>query len=110
MKTSKLTKILFGEKTPDRNDPAYRDKYERGKKAGQRFARFVRLDNLFVKIQRFAEHHPKLFLGITFGFILFFFFNNIVLSMVSYSRQQDSASVVERQDSVLSIINNQVTE
>lgn len=36
--------MLFGEKMPDRNDPKYKERYERDVDAGRRFAKATRID------------------------------------------------------------------
>ena len=36
--------MLFGEKIPDKNDPQYKERYERDVAAGRRFAKATRID------------------------------------------------------------------
>lgn len=64
-------KLIFGEKMPDKNDPKYRERYEKEVEAGRKTARFLRLDKAGAAIQRFATRRPKLFLGIVFGIVIF---------------------------------------
>ena len=62
----KIKKILFGEKTPDRDDPNYRNLREKSEAAGLKMSKFLRLDKATAAVQRFAERHTTLF----FGFLL----------------------------------------
>ena len=50
----RLKKMILGEKMPDKNDPEYREKYEKDVEAGRKFAKATRLDRLAGHIQRFA--------------------------------------------------------
>ena len=47
--------MLFGEKMPDKNDPKYKERYERDVQAGRRFAQATRIDKAAAKIQGFAN-------------------------------------------------------
>ena len=60
--------MLFGEKMPDKNDPKYKERYERDVDAGRRFAKATRIDKAVAKVQGFANAHRTLFLVIVFGF------------------------------------------
>ena len=62
--------MLFGEKMPDRNDPKYKERYERDIDAGRRFAKATRIDKAAAKVQGFANMHRTLFLVIVFGFAI----------------------------------------
>lgn len=42
-----IKKVLMGEKMPDKNDPQYREQYEREVRAGQMFAEKIKLNILF---------------------------------------------------------------
>lgn len=63
-------KMIMGEKMPDKDDPKYRDRYEREVDAGRKFARATKIDKAAAKVQQFANDHKKLFLAIVFGFII----------------------------------------
>ena len=60
-------KILFGEKVPDKDDPKYKERYEKDVAAGQNFAKALHLDKGAACVQRFASKHTKLFLAIIFS-------------------------------------------
>ena len=47
-------RMLFGEKMPDKNDPQYKERYERDVEAGRRFARATRIDKAAARVQRFG--------------------------------------------------------
>ena len=65
-----LKKMIVGEKMPDKDDPKYRDKYEKDVEAGRRFARRTGIDRLVGHVQRFADRHSGLFLGIVLAIVL----------------------------------------
>ena len=94
-------KILFGEKVPDKDDPKYKERYEKDVAAGKTFAQTLKLDKGATCVQRFASRHTKLFLALVFSFVLF----SVGLSLyrmtqaVKYRPQPSSA--VERQEQQL---------
>ena len=45
-------KILFGEKVPDKDDPKYKERYERDVAAGKSFAQTLHLDKGAACVQR----------------------------------------------------------
>lgn len=96
-----LKKIVFGEKMPDKDDPQYKEKREQGVKAGQTFARKLRLDKLAAKVQLFATNHPKLFLGIVFGFLLLSVVFNLYRISTAVRYRCEPSSAVERQEQQL---------
>lgn len=94
-------KMLFGEKMPDKNDPQYRERYEREVNAGQRFAKATRIDRLAVHVQNFANHHSKAFLVIVFGFVIFCFALNLYRIAHAYNNQNVAPTATERQEQML---------
>ena len=66
----KWKNIILGEKMPDKDDPKYREKYEKDVEAGRKFARMTRIDRLAGHVQRFAEKHRGVFLGIVMAIVL----------------------------------------
>lgn len=97
----KIKKILFGEEVPDKDDPKYKERYEKEVAAGKTFAQALKLDKGAACVQRFASRHTKLFLALVFSFVLF----SVGLSLyrmtqaVKYRPQPSSA--VERQEQQL---------
>ena len=101
-------KMLVGEKMPDKDDPKYRQRYEKEVKAGRKFARTMKLDLLAGKVQLFANDHKRLFLSLVFGFIILSFGLNIYSMSVVYSHQQSRQSATERQEQMLRQRHNKV--
>lgn len=94
-------RMLFGEKMPDKNDPQYKERYERDVEAGRRFARATRIDKAAARVQRFADMHRTLFLAIVFGFVAAALAWNIYRLAVVYRHQPATRTATEMQDSVL---------
>ena len=86
-------KMLFGEKMPDKQDPKYKERYERDVAAGRKFAKTLRIDKAAAKVQKFADIHRTLFLVI-FGF-------NIFRIVKVYNRGEERRTATELQDSLL---------
>ena len=94
-------RMLFGEKMPDKNDPQYKDRYEREVTAGRKFARATRIDKAAAKVQGFANTHRTLFLVIIFGFAIGGFIWNIYRLTIAYHYSHTTRTATEMQDSVL---------
>ena len=60
-------RMLVGEKMPDKNDPQYKERYERDVNAGRKFAKATRIDKMSAKIQELANTNKIMFLDILFG-------------------------------------------
>ena len=80
-------RMLFGEKMPDKNDPKYKDRYEREVSAGRKFAQATRIDKAAAKVQGFANAHRILFLVIVFGFAIGGFTWNIYRIRASFVKR-----------------------
>lgn len=94
-------RMLFGEKMPDKNDPQYKERYERDVEAGRKFAKATRIDKAAAKVQGFANIHRNLFLFIVFAFVLGGLVWNIYRISVVYRHQPVQRTATEMQDSVL---------
>jgi len=94
-------KIILGEKVPDKDDPKYKERYEKEVEAGKSFAQALHLDRAAACVQRFASKHTKLFLVIIFSFVLF----SIGLSLYRMSQavtyRPRPSSAVQRQEQEL---------
>ena len=88
-------KMLFGEKMPDKQDPKYKERYERDVAAGRKFAKAA------AKVQKFADIHRTLFLVIVFSFVAFIFGFNIFRIVKVYNRGEERRTATELQDSLL---------
>lgn len=98
-----IKKVLIGEEMPDKNDPRYKEQYEREVAAGQKFAEKTKLTYLFARIQEWANDNRKAFLIIVFGLTISLFAWNII-NMVRYynaSQQQKPKTAVERAEKAL---------
>ena len=93
--------MLFCEKMPDKDDPQYKDRYEREVAAGRKFAQVTRIDRAAAKVQGFANAHRMLFLVIIFGFAIGGFVWNIYRLTVAYNYSHTTRTATEMQDSVL---------
>lgn len=92
-------KLIMGEKMPDKNDPRYKERYEKEVSAGRKVARFLKIDKAAAATQRFADRWPKLFLGIVFGIVIFCFVLNVYrLSQVA-TKANNYQTAVEKQES-----------
>lgn len=56
-------KILFGEKVPDKDDPKYKERYEKDVAAGKNFAKALHLDKGCCLCSEFCIKAHKTFLG-----------------------------------------------
>ena len=93
-------KLIMGEKMPDKNDPKYKERYEKEVSAGRKVARFLKIDKAAAATQRFADRWPRLFLGIVFGIVIFCFVLNVYrLSQVA-TKANDYQTAVEKQESL----------
>lgn len=93
-------KLIFGEKMPDKDDPKYKERYEKEVEAGRKTCRFLRLDKAAAAIQRFATGNPKCFLTIVFSVVIFCFSYNIwtICRVVNSSdKEQPTATQVQEQ-------------
>ena len=90
-------KFIIGEKMPDKDDPAYKEKREQANKAGKTFAETLRLNKAAACVQGFATRHNKLFLALVFGFVLFSVSLNLYRMCTAVQYQHHPASAKENQ-------------
>lgn len=88
---------------PDKNDPKYKERYEREVEAGRKFAEKIKLPWLFGKIQLWANDNRKAFLVIVFGIVIGCFALNIFNMVRAYNRSNRThgGTAVEKVDSAL---------
>ncbi len=98
-----IKKIISGEQMPDKNDPRYKEQYEREVEAGRKFANKTKLTFLVMKIQSWANVHRVGFLKIVFGFIICLFALNIINLIRYYKASQNvpHRTAVEQVDQAL---------
>lgn len=105
-----VKKVILGEKVPDKDDPNYKKRHEKGVEAGKSFARAMRLDKAATKVQHFASTYPKLFLCLIFGFVLFSVGLNLYRMSTAVSYRSNPSSAVERQEQELHFKRHHVNE
>lgn len=93
--------MLFGEKMPDKNDPQYKERYERDVAAGRKFAKVTRIDKAAASVQGFANAHRTLFLVLVFTFVIGVFAWNAYRLVAVYRHSPSHRTATEMQDSVL---------
>ena len=96
-----IRRILFGERTPDRDDPNYRKLREESEAAGRRFAELLHLGAVVAAVQRFADRHSKIFLCIIFAFVLFCLTVHLYRLNHALTHRPARSSAVERQEQEL---------
>ena len=97
-----IKKMFVGEKMPDKNDPKYRERYEREVNYGRRFADKTGISGMARKLQHIADNHRCGFLIVVFGIVLLCFVFNICRMVNSYKAGAGRKGVaVERVDSAL---------
>ena len=102
MNTKGFRRMLVGEEMPDKDDPKYKERYERDVSAGRKFAHVMKFDKLAADIQRFADRHRTAFLAIIFTFVIGSFAWNIYRLAVVYQSKPPQRTAIEKQDSLLS--------
>lgn len=93
-------RMLLGEKMPDKDDPKYKERYERDVKAGRKFAHALGIDRAAACVQRFADRHRTLFLVIVFAFVAFSLGLNIYRIATACQRPSVRQTATAVQDSV----------
>lgn len=91
-------KFILGEKMPDKNDPKYRERYEKEVGFGRKVARFLRIDKAAAATQNFANRSPKIFLAIVFGIVIFCFCLNVWRLSEVARNANDYQTAVEQQE------------
>lgn len=96
-KNMKIKKILFGEKTPDRDDPKYQKLREKSEAAGINTSKFLGLDKAAAAVQRFAERHTTLFFGFLLALSIIIASAQIRRIHHAWQHRHDYSSAVVRQ-------------
>lgn len=94
-------RMLTGERMPDKDDPKYKERYEKDVESGRKFARVTRIDRAAAKVQGFANVHRNLFLVIVFTFLITSFAWNIYRIVVVYQHRTPQRTATEMQDEAL---------
>lgn len=98
-----IMKLIKGEPMPDKNDPKYKERYEREVQAGRDFARKSGLLWLTNHIYKWAFRHQKAFLITVFGIVGICFFLNVYnfVRSIRNSGKTKSPTPVEMVDSAM---------
>lgn len=81
--------MIKGEEMPDKNDPKYRERYEREVEAGRKFAEKSGINWLVVKVTTWAMKHKVAFLAIVFGVVLSCLAMNII-GMIRHMKAENN--------------------
>lgn len=98
---NKNLKMIVGEPMPDKNDPIYKERYEKEVEAGRKFAKAIHIDKAASRVQTFANANSKAFLIIVFGFVIGCFLFNISRIIMVYTSEKSKTSVVEKQEQAI---------
>lgn len=83
-------RVLIGEKMPDKNDPKYKERYERDVELGKKFSEKTGFTALMVKLQLWANDNKKTFLISVFIFVIVFFLINVFSFISAFRSSQDA--------------------
>jgi len=95
------SRIFKGEPMPDKNDPKYRETYERQKAAGEKFADCIGISWCAKHINNYANAHKKTFLVFSFGIVIILFLMNIARMVRVAISQDDRQPPVEVVDKII---------
>ena len=102
-----LRKMILGEKMPSKDDPKYRETYERDVEAGRKFAKRTRLDRLVGHLQKFADRHSGLFLRIVLAIVIGCFVINAYHFTKAYQlRKAQTESTRTPEESIREALDN----
>ena len=93
----KIKRILFGEKTPDRDDPNYQKLRDKSEAAGFKTSKLLRLDKVAAAVQRFAESHRTLFFGFLLALSIIIGSAQIRRIQHAWQHRNSHSTAVERQ-------------
>ncbi|MBP5338763.1 MAG: hypothetical protein J6Z14_05585 [Prevotella sp.] len=91
-------RIILGEPMPDKNDPKYRERYEREVAAGRKFADAVGISWLARVTHTVACRNKMLFLVVVFGIVLACFTYNVITMVKVYNKSNKGSNAVEQVD------------
>ena len=95
-------KFFVGEPMPDKNDPKYKERYEREVEAGKKFAEKSGICWGAKKVQELGQSHKIAFLAIVFGFVMVCFGVNVYRLVTAYQHgAAQRPTAVERVDSAM---------
>ena len=101
MNTKGFRRILLGESMPDKNDPQYKEKYERDERRTQVCQSDATWTNWLLIFNVSLTRIRYVFLVIVFSIVMSTFTFNIYRLARTYRNSQGVKSVTEMQDSLL---------
>ncbi len=94
-----IKSMIVGEQMPDPHAPENRERAERERNAGKKFASMTHIDKAGAKAQSFACRHRTLFLVIVFGIILLLTTWNVYrLVMISRYRAAQQTVLLQHKE------------
>ena len=96
-----IKKVILGEKMPDKEDPKYKERYERDVEAGRKAARFLKLDKAAFHLQKWAQKHSGLFFFLVLLFVVATFFLNIYRIATATRTPRPTVTAVQKQEEKL---------
>lgn len=103
-------KMILGEQMPDKEDPKYKQRYEKEVNAGRKFAIATGIDKFAAKIQQFAINRKKTFFIILLGFLAIQSGLMIYRIYLISSKEQTSQTATERQEEAVRDRRKKVTK
>lgn len=91
-------KMIIGEEMPDKDDPRYKQRYEKEVDAGRKFARTVGIDKLAAKVQYFAINQKKTFLALFLALLALLSGLMIYRIATVINKEQTNQTATERQE------------
>lgn len=96
-----IKKVILGEKMPDKEDPKYKERYERDVEAGRKAARFLKLDKAAFHLQKWAQKHSGLFFFLVLLFVVATLFLNIYRIATATRAPRPTVTAVQKQEEKL---------
>lgn len=103
-------KMILGERMPDKEDPKYKQRYEKEVDAGRKFAMATGIDKFAAKVQQFAIERKKAFFIILLSILAFQSGLMIYRIYMISSKGQTTQTATERQEEAVRDRRNKVTK
>lgn len=97
----KLKKVILGEEMPDKDDPKYKERYEKEVEAGRKVAKALGIGTLTYRFQMWANRHSKAFFIGVLMLIAFIVLVSLMRLALATKIPTSTTHAVERQEQVL---------
>ena len=94
-------KVFLGEKMPDKDDPKYKERYEKEVEAGRRVAKTLGMGTMTYRFQMWANRHSKAFFIGILTLIAFIILVSLMRLATATKVPTSPMRAVERQEQVL---------